>query len=364
MANPQHHEILKQGINAFNRWRRENKNIVPDLTMADFSNTDFDYVNLSEANLSKAKFSKSTFRRADLRGTDLSTADLSRTNFNQANLRGADLSRADLSRAYFAWANLRAVDLKKANLIGAYLRGATLTRAKLIKANLSGANLRGANLFEANLSGANLREADLRENNLSFANLSLSDISGANITDANLHKWDIQGIKCTHIIWKEKRLEYTNPDAFEKDFTKIESIIEILLNIPFSDLSHIIGRIIEYEVNQKFNNRIAHFNGQTAISNDTTKFNYLIDPEKYNEIYTLLSNLNKNICPVTEDLMEKKRPHSIIRMKDDIDWQDIVFWKFPILKPEEMQSVLIEQFDQMQPFLQKLINAIQTHIRR
>jgi hypothetical protein len=34
MANPEHVEILKQGIKVWNMWRRENESIKPDLTGA------------------------------------------------------------------------------------------------------------------------------------------------------------------------------------------------------------------------------------------------------------------------------------------------------------------------------------------
>lgn len=31
MANPEHVEILKQGVDVWNRWREENPEVVPDL---------------------------------------------------------------------------------------------------------------------------------------------------------------------------------------------------------------------------------------------------------------------------------------------------------------------------------------------
>jgi hypothetical protein len=37
MANPEHLEILKQGVEAWNTWRRANPSIEPDLTRASLS---------------------------------------------------------------------------------------------------------------------------------------------------------------------------------------------------------------------------------------------------------------------------------------------------------------------------------------
>lgn len=131
MANEQHLRILKQGVEAWNQWRKENPKLRPDL---------------SGANL----------RRANLTGADLVGADLSGANLFSANLRGANLSGADLILAILVAANLCLANLSRADLAGANLRLANLTRADLV-----GAHLIRANLFSANLSGAKLGNARL-----------------------------------------------------------------------------------------------------------------------------------------------------------------------------------------------------------
>jgi hypothetical protein len=139
VANEQHLRILKQATDAWNRWRRENPEILPDLI------------------------------RADLSGSDLSGADLS----------GADLSGADLG-----WANLSRADLRRANLSGAHLNGADLIGADLREANLSKADLSEACLIEANLIGADLSKADLSGADLRLANLGWANLSGAYLSGA------------------------------------------------------------------------------------------------------------------------------------------------------------------------------------
>src|SRR5262245_16985906 len=117
MADPAHIAELKKGVAAWNAWRRENPDIVPDL---------------SDANLRGAILSGADLRQADLRGAILSGA----------KLHDADLFMADLSG-------------------GAILSGASLIAADLFKADLSGANLRGGNLFIARLVDTDLAGADL-----------------------------------------------------------------------------------------------------------------------------------------------------------------------------------------------------------
>ncbi len=111
MADQAHLIRIKQGVQQWNEWRKQNRQIIPDLSDADLSDADLRGANLSNANL----------RGANLRGADFFNADLSGTDLSSANLSGADLSSADLIDA-----NLDTADLIDANLNGAILRGADL----------------------------------------------------------------------------------------------------------------------------------------------------------------------------------------------------------------------------------------------
>ena len=97
MANPEHLEILRQGVEAWNKWRKENEEEVPLLQRAD----------LREINLLKADLREAKFGEADLRGTDLRGAKLGR-----ADLRGTKLGGAKLGGADFRGANLEGVNFK------------------------------------------------------------------------------------------------------------------------------------------------------------------------------------------------------------------------------------------------------------
>jgi uncharacterized protein YjbI with pentapeptide repeats len=123
MPDSQHLDLLKQGVFAWNQWRQEHPEIMPDLN-----------------------------------GTDMTWAHLSRIDLSGANLSGAD----------FTWADLYKADLTLADLSGANLSGADLSGANLYKANLHGANLKDtqfyrADLREANLHGVNLHKAAIDE---------------------------------------------------------------------------------------------------------------------------------------------------------------------------------------------------------
>src|SRR6516164_1911140 len=92
MANDEHVAMLKQGVTAWNAWRRENPNIRPDLSNADLSGADLSGANLARANLREAILFKANLTGADLSGADLSGADLSLAPLVSADLTGAVLT--------------------------------------------------------------------------------------------------------------------------------------------------------------------------------------------------------------------------------------------------------------------------------
>ena len=91
MANSEHLQILQQGVETWNQWRDQQREIIPDLSAVSIQGGDL--------------------RRAYLSGTDLRDAQLIQTDF-----RGARLIYARLSEAHLGGADLRGADLRRAYL--------------------------------------------------------------------------------------------------------------------------------------------------------------------------------------------------------------------------------------------------------
>lgn len=96
MANPEHVELVKQGVGTIWAWREKNPSIRLDLRDAD----------LSDAKLTGA----------NLTGANLSGAGLMMANLTEANLSGANLNRANLNSAILIEANLSRANLRDANV--------------------------------------------------------------------------------------------------------------------------------------------------------------------------------------------------------------------------------------------------------
>ncbi len=116
MANQQHLDILKQGVEIWNKWRVNFLGIEPDLIGVDLSRTDLSKANLSRTDLSKANLRSSRLVEANLSDANLSEADLSSTD-----LRGAILIRADLFSATLIGVKLDRADFSQATMMSTIL---------------------------------------------------------------------------------------------------------------------------------------------------------------------------------------------------------------------------------------------------
>lgn len=205
MPNEEHISILKQGVEVWNRWRKEVPDVRPCLNGADLRGLDFsiqDPVSLRHRHASK--FMQNLYRQrqtpSDL-GVDLHDVELNSARLNEANLFRANLTRATLHRTKLTGATLREALLVEADLSDATIEETDLRKAKLHSASLQGANLRyanltGASLSQADLTGADLSWADIRgveahdsilnDTNLSYANLTKADLWGARLRGADL----------------------------------------------------------------------------------------------------------------------------------------------------------------------------------
>lgn len=142
--DPEQVAILKQGAAAWNRWRRDFPNVVPNLAHLDIRSSfaDLRGVNLIGANLYK------TLIQGDMSGSDFRCAFM-----RQANLPGASLREARLTGASLYMARLKRTDLTGATLIDTDLRGALLEGTRLADADISGARIYGISVWDVKTEG-------------------------------------------------------------------------------------------------------------------------------------------------------------------------------------------------------------------
>ena len=154
MANPEHLDWLREGVNRWNDRRRQDP-FDPDLSSEDVSRSLGGHeredirqisVNLKGVNLSGANLDDATLRDTDLRG-----AALLGTSMIRANLVGSDLSGS-----MGADSRLRGAKLHSAKLPETQFFGSNFSAAQLVAADL-----KGAMFFKCNFKQTHIYSADI-----------------------------------------------------------------------------------------------------------------------------------------------------------------------------------------------------------
>ncbi len=78
--NQEHYDKLKEGVDAWNAWRKENPMVIPDLRKANLNAAVLDGADLRKAKLRKANLWGATLKGTNLRGASLHKADLDSTS--------------------------------------------------------------------------------------------------------------------------------------------------------------------------------------------------------------------------------------------------------------------------------------------
>lgn len=151
MANPEHLAKLKEGVEAWNRFRLKGAEGGSIREMSVVSREDSEHRNLM------LPLPDSEITESGESGYLVCSVDLT-----DADLQGRDLRKVDLG-----WADLRRANLSDADL----------SEANLIAADLTEATLRGASLEEANLSDARLRATDFGKALIRYTIFGQNDLS-------------------------------------------------------------------------------------------------------------------------------------------------------------------------------------------
>ena len=98
----EHRDILKQGVQVWNAWRKADPSVTPDLRGADLRGSNLRSVNLSGADLSGSDLRDASLRHADLSRAKLDGARLYRTYISDARLNETSFKGTVLYETVFA----------------------------------------------------------------------------------------------------------------------------------------------------------------------------------------------------------------------------------------------------------------------
>jgi hypothetical protein len=155
MANPEHVDLLKQGRDVWNKWRKDNEDVSPDLgglkilshTMLEGFN--LINVNFREATLIGADLDLAVLGNADLTAVNLHGSSCLGTSFAGANLTDADLSGTRLALAAFGMIQFAAPEVVRLWHHETILSGTDFSDAEMVGCVFSEVDLSGAKGLES-----------------------------------------------------------------------------------------------------------------------------------------------------------------------------------------------------------------------
>lgn len=228
MANAQQLEILMQGVDVWNAWRKEQPNIQVDLNQANFHRAELPGINLRRANLKEANLSEA----------NLYKADLLRANLTKANLREAILHEARLYEAVLQFTQLQQAKLSNANLMNARFTDANLTDADLHFALLDHAHFSSVNLQRANLEGAELNDIILRNVSLADVNLHKADFTRATFENVNLSNARLSQTSFSGAKLRPVRMAGVNLRGVQFDWATLDAVDLSGIDLSGANLRH------------------------------------------------------------------------------------------------------------------------------
>ncbi len=121
MADDSHIDVIQQGVDIWNTWRKDNPGIQPELEGANLAECQLVGVDFSGARLLWANLSNANLQKANLRGAHISSANLNGADLRMANLSTSRIHKANFSNALLLWFDFRSAYLARTNLSNAVL---------------------------------------------------------------------------------------------------------------------------------------------------------------------------------------------------------------------------------------------------
>jgi uncharacterized protein YjbI with pentapeptide repeats len=200
MTQNEYIEILKKGVNVWNKWRLNNIGFCPTFHQIQLENYNFASYNFEGTSFYGCKLKGCNFDNANF-SKALISSDCSNSSFRGVNMKSANIVGGNISFSNFSGSNLKNIVIEESNANNSKFVNVDLRRAVLwssfINADFTGSCLIGTSLKWTNLTNAILINVDLRETQL--VDTILID---ATLQDCNIHgisTWNLKTDGCLQL---------------------------------------------------------------------------------------------------------------------------------------------------------------------
>jgi uncharacterized protein YjbI with pentapeptide repeats len=184
MANSAHLLILKDGVETWNKWRRDGATgIAPDLDAAELVDTDLG-IDFRDVRLYRATLQQVSLADARLEGAILSGALIENCNFTGCDLKDVQFTLTDILFSSFKRARLELSGFMWAHVVGSDFSYAVLEEAVLTYSVFNRTDLKHASMRHADATLASFIDSDLVAADFSGARFGWTTFSSLSLPAA------------------------------------------------------------------------------------------------------------------------------------------------------------------------------------
>jgi uncharacterized protein YjbI with pentapeptide repeats/DNA-binding XRE family transcriptional regulator len=353
--NKRHLSMLKKGVRAWNSWRNNNPDVIPQLSGIHLKKGEFDNLdgyNLDYANLAGFRSAFISIQYASLIEANMEKADLTGGSFIGSNFLGANLKKINILYTCFNRAIFRETNLSKACIVNSDFIEVSFEKACMEKIVFSQVNLSGANLKQANLESAKFTEVQLREANLNKASLKKAFLDTCSVYGSTFLETNLDDTITEKVFISPQGFEgITVQDLALAQFTYLK-IYHPLLTQKFVDSYNIENKFVKYA--QILANRYGSYMHKKKSGNfDFYKSNNTFDA------YIKIDKIDGDLYEITIYRYNNQKSERVLIIRKNVveshfSYQDFIMLKrvFQYTKKEQQYK-----FDQAMSIAQKILDT-------
>jgi uncharacterized protein YjbI with pentapeptide repeats/DNA-binding XRE family transcriptional regulator len=354
--NKRHLSMLKKGVRAWNSWRNNNPDVIPQLSGIHLKKGEFynlDGYNLDYANLAGFRSTFISIQYASLIEANMEKADLTGGSFIGSNFFGANLKKINIlstcfNRAIFRETNLSEACIVNSDFIEVSFEKACMEKIIFSQVNLSGANLKQANLESAKFTKVQLREANLNKASLKKAFLDTCSVYGSTFLETNLDDTTTEKV----FISPQGFEGITVQDLALAQFTYLKLYHPLLIQ-KFVDSYNIENEFVKYA--QILVNRY----GAYMYKKKSGNFSFYKSSKKTIDIFVNIDKINDDLYEITVYKYNNQKSERVLTIRKNVvesyfSCQDLIMLKrtFQYVKKKQQGK-----FDQAMSIAQKILDT-------
>jgi uncharacterized protein YjbI with pentapeptide repeats len=219
-------DLLIQGSQVWNIWRRENPGIIPvipQLKMSSATLSEFDFSNVlfPNARITGSTFDEVNFSNARFLNSKITQSSFTDTTIDGATFEDTRVVKSDFSGIDLSGSKWRDTQIVESTFLATELNASRFNDIKIVDSSFEKAHLEESVFQDAEISGVSFRGSDLQRAHFHFAKLDKSvQFQEANLREIEFHDSELPNVDFSYL--KMRKANFTKTSLVNSKFTNAE----------------------------------------------------------------------------------------------------------------------------------------------